>query len=251
MQITKAMQIIKTAGIIFECEDDIEVMRAQTLLTKEPGTIAWLEKSLRPDDVFWDVGANIGCYSLFAAMKGVAVCAFEPHLANARSLLRNIRANRASFFGELNIDVITSPLGSHDGWLQFFYANDAPGSSGSQLGPAIDEHGKPFQPMACEMKWAMRGDRFAADTGQWPDLLKIDVDGLELPILRGMKSIMNELPPRSFQVEIHAQTNEEIVAYLAFYGYRLDHRHHTARGEKLIAKGADPMTVPHNAVFVR
>src|SRR5678816_3571685 len=173
------MQIIKTAGLIFECEDDIEVMRAQTLLTKEPGTIAWLEKHLRPDDVFWDVGANIGIYSLFAASRFAKVCAFEPHLASARSLLRNVRANGF----ESQVKVMTSPLGDRTDWLQFFYANDAAGSSGSQAGPAVSEYGKPFQPVACETKWATRGDSFAKATGLYPDLVKIDVDGLELPVL--------------------------------------------------------------------
>lgn len=241
------MQIIKTAGLIFECEDDIEVMRAQTLLTKEPGTIAWLEKWLTAGDVFWDVGANVGCYSLFAAKRSLSVCSFEPHMATARSLLRNVRANGL----ELSVTVITSPLGEEDGWRQFFYARTEPGSSGSQLGPAIDEHGQPFTPVGCETKWATRGDSFAQATGHWPDTVKIDVDGLELAVLSGMSLILRYRPPRSIQVEIHKQTDEEIFSLLVKAGYHLDHRHHTARGQKLIAKGADPMTVPHNAVFVR
>jgi FkbM family methyltransferase len=244
------MQIIKTAGIIFECDSDAEVMRATTLLTKEPGTIAWLEKNLRPGVVFWDVGANIGCYSLFAAQRGVDVCAFEPHLANARSLLRNVRANGL----ELKVKVITSPLGDRSGWRQFFYANDVGGSSGSQLGPAVDEHGKPFQPVACETKWATTGDIVSRDTGSWPDVIKIDVDGLELSVLRGMTEILFQIDgklPLSIQVEIHAHTNADIVEFLDGYGYHVDHRHHTSFGQKAIAKGADPMIVPHNAVFMR
>lgn len=240
------MQIIKTAGLIFECETDIEVQRATTLLTKEPGTIAWLEQSLRPDDCFWDVGANIGVYSLFAAHRGARVCAFEPHVANARSLLRNVRVNDVQ-----RVTVIISPLGSRAGWLQFFYANDAPGSSGSQLGPAVDEHGHPFQPVACETKWAIRGDRFAKDTGHWPDLIKIDVDGLEPAVLQGLTGIMAERPPRAMQVEIHQKTDEDIVSFMQVFSYALDHRHYTAHGQQALAKGVDPMAIPHNAVFVR
>ena len=37
------------------------------LLTKEPGTIAWIE-GFTEDDVFWDVGANVGLYSLYAGI---------------------------------------------------------------------------------------------------------------------------------------------------------------------------------------
>jgi hypothetical protein len=41
-------------------------LRAEQLLTKEPETIAWLD-GLGPDDVLWDVGANVGMFSLYAA----------------------------------------------------------------------------------------------------------------------------------------------------------------------------------------
>src|SRR5678815_6110374 len=114
------MQIIKTAGLIFECEDDIEVMRAQTLLTKEPGTIAWLEKHLRPDDVFYDIGANIGCYTLFAASRITTghVYAFEPNVVNARSLMRNVEVNKL----EARVTVVTVALYSASGWFPFPYS---------------------------------------------------------------------------------------------------------------------------------
>jgi FkbM family methyltransferase len=241
------MQIIKRAGLIFECDGDIEVMRAQMLLTKEPGTIAWLENHLRSEDVFWDVGANIGVYSLFAVRCGAEVCAFEPHLATAQSLLRNVRVNGM----QLGVKVLSTPLGDRDGWQQFVYASDTAGASGSQLGPALDEYGKPFQPVACELKWAVRGDSFAKDTGFYPDLVKIDVDGLELAVLEGMAGILATPRLRALQVEIHEHTDTDIGAFIAASGFRLDHRHHTSRGQKMIAKGADQLTVPHNAVFVR
>jgi FkbM family methyltransferase len=241
------MQIIKAAGLIFECEDDIEVMRAQTLLTKEPGTIAWLDAEVRAGEILWDVGANIGPYSLYAISKGAAVVAFEPHVANARSLFRNLRANQMSKAAV----VVTSPLSDKDGLVPFYYAAAAPGSSGSQLAEPVAEDGGLFTPAAQELKYAITGDAVAVATGEPPTLVKIDVDGRELHVLVGMVGLFHYRPPRSLQVEIHAATNETIVAFLERLGYRLDHRHHTSRGAKLIAKGADPMSVPHNAVFVR
>jgi hypothetical protein len=39
--------------------------RAMTMLTRQPATIAWID-GFRPDGVFWDVGANIGVYALYA-----------------------------------------------------------------------------------------------------------------------------------------------------------------------------------------
>src|SRR5262245_41812198 len=42
------------------------VWRARTFFTEEPDTVAWLD-GLRPDDVLWDVGANVGLYTIYAA----------------------------------------------------------------------------------------------------------------------------------------------------------------------------------------
>ena len=46
---------------------NFELWRAQTFATKEPDTLDWLRSELRPGDVLYDVGANIGQYSLYAA----------------------------------------------------------------------------------------------------------------------------------------------------------------------------------------
>lgn len=55
-------------GLVYrsECDSFESYQRARTFLGKEPETIAWLRKSLRPSDVFLDIGANIGIFSIFA-----------------------------------------------------------------------------------------------------------------------------------------------------------------------------------------
>src|SRR5437660_1506562 len=69
--------------------------RVQTLFTKEPGTIDWIE-SFAPGEVFVDVGANIGIYSLYAGVAaGAEVYAFEPESQNYAELYRNILLNQA------------------------------------------------------------------------------------------------------------------------------------------------------------
>lgn len=51
-------QVMEARGLKFVVEDPIEAWRVQTLETKEPGTIQWLEDTLKPGDVFYDIGAN-------------------------------------------------------------------------------------------------------------------------------------------------------------------------------------------------
>ena len=79
--------------LAFFCPGKLPAMRARTLFTKEPETIAWLN-SFAPNDVFWDIGANVGVYSLYAALKGNKVWAFEPAPGNYYILSRNIELNK-------------------------------------------------------------------------------------------------------------------------------------------------------------
>ena len=54
--------------LTLHCPGELTVFRATTFLSKEPETIEWID-TFRQDDVFWDIGANVGLYSLYAALK--------------------------------------------------------------------------------------------------------------------------------------------------------------------------------------
>jgi hypothetical protein len=69
------------------------IFRSATLLTKEVDTIAWID-GFKDNQVFWDIGANVGVYSLYAAIKRqLRVSAFEPSSANYYALTRNCQLN--------------------------------------------------------------------------------------------------------------------------------------------------------------
>src|SRR5687767_9397515 len=61
---------------------------------KEPWTVAFIE-NMKRGDVLWDVGANVGSYSLIAAALGHDVVAIEPGLANFKALIDNAQLNRS------------------------------------------------------------------------------------------------------------------------------------------------------------
>jgi FkbM family methyltransferase len=236
--------------LVFVGDDPFEQYRAKTLWTKEPGTIQWLQENVREGDVFYDIGANIGCYTLVAAQlvgeKG-HVFGFEPHVANAHSLLRNIMANGLS----RRFTLVSSPLCASDVSSEFCYYRTEPGSSNSQFGVAE------FAPAALEIKCGMRLDTFVWDRPDrfYPDLIKIDVDGLELAILRGgskvLSGFLNEpsKAPRSVQVEMPPVDAESITALMQSHGYFKERIHYTSNGQQQIDKGVDPATVIHNAIF--
>ena len=70
--------------------------RASAILSKEPDTICWID-GFKASDVFWDVGANVGVFSLYAAgCRGLRVLAFEPSADNYMVLCRNVTINSLS-----------------------------------------------------------------------------------------------------------------------------------------------------------
>ena len=68
-------------------------MRANTFSSKEPETLEWID-SMQKKSILWDVGANVGTYSCYAAKKmELQVFAFEPSVFNLSLLAQNIYMN--------------------------------------------------------------------------------------------------------------------------------------------------------------
>lgn len=82
--------------IYIDIEDIPELERARSYSTQEPETIEYIESYIKPNDVFYDIGANIGQYSLYAAkfLDGrCKVYAFEPAFHTYAKLNWNIYLN--------------------------------------------------------------------------------------------------------------------------------------------------------------
>jgi len=155
-------------------ETEIEKWRRDTFWEKEPETIAWID-DMSPGEVLYDVGANIGIYTLYAASRGVQVVAFEPVLENYVRLVQNIELNGFKHVIPLYCAVGYAHYG--DSWslgaLTIF--NDQVGASGSQMG---------------EWKGGKQRDVFKIPIGAvcdmcglFADHIKIDVDGFEREVL--------------------------------------------------------------------
>ena len=74
-------------------------MRINTFFTKEPETLAWIDNFEGDNKItFWDIGANIGIYSIYAALshKNIQIISFEPSTSNLRVLSQNISKNNLS-----------------------------------------------------------------------------------------------------------------------------------------------------------
>ena len=239
--------IITNSIYRFECSNAIERYRAESLFTKEEGTVRWLINEVKEGDVLYDIGANIGLYTVVAAYMGAFVVAFEPHAANIQSLETNIALNGVA----AQVQIITRPLNDKPGMIEFNYASLDAGSSGSQLGHTTAESGHLFVPKLRQPMQATSVDEMLAQGARPPQLIKLDVDGNELLVLHGAEGLLHSGYARSIQVEMHPKDDEAIVEFLDGYGYRLVERHYTEIGKRAMAQGTDPARIAHNAVFTK
>lgn len=229
-----------------------EMSRYLTFFTKEEGTIEWVKNTIREGDVFFDIGANVGLYSLYAARQAqnVKVYAFEPHKNTFVCLIDNVRNN-----GLLSsIFPISIPLGERNDVFKLHYKSLGRGSSMNQLGHThLPGQGQgDFQPEFEEIVYAVAlDDLVARGMVPMPTVIKIDVDGNEPKILEGMKKILTAPGrPRSLQVEINPGQKAEIVAFFETHGYRHDYSHYTATKKHRFEQGVSENDLAHNAVFV-
>lgn len=143
-------------------------------------------KILRPGMTFFDVGANVGLYSLAAARKVAhgRVFSFEPCQWTYQRLLRNIELN-----GLQNVSAIRTALGEFSG--QAVLQINAPGKDG------LNTLGRPRHPdseiIGQETVPISTLDEFLAQENvSRVEVMKVDVEGAELPLFRGAKNLLKQ-----------------------------------------------------------
>ena len=180
-QITPIVAIPTDNGSIkFYCPGRVPLWRAKSMLTKDPDTIEWID-GFESDCVFWDIGANIGIYSLYAALKlNIKVLAFEPSAFNYYLLNRNIEINKMDE-KILSLAIAFSDNTSFD---SFYLKSTEVGGALHGFGEALDWDGKPFLPVFKQGMVGLSIDDFVEKFNPpFPNHIKIDVDGIENKII--------------------------------------------------------------------
>jgi FkbM family methyltransferase len=207
--VNKMNQVIESAGIKFGAESELEVWRAETLLTKEPETIAWIRQNAEMGCVFYDIGANIGTFSLFASSlnKDMKIYSFEPIENNYMTLLANKGLNNATNINPLNI-----ALSNSNKLASIYLKDDRIGNSGAQLDKPIDEFGADFKPVGIQQVLSFRLDSLVEKYGfPKPNFIKIDVDGREKDIIDGMSNLLKSKELRSILIEFNSREEEKLL----------------------------------------
>ncbi len=209
-------------GLRFECALGDSVGRILTVAgTIEAAEREFVRRSLGPGEVFFDVGANLGLFTLTAAQgvgSGGHVYAFEPSQREAQYLRRNLELNRLT-----NVTVVTQAVGDQCGTARFAIAADG-GNNSLMKNAHPQQHIQEWQ----EVEVTTLDAFVAAHRVPRVNLMKIDVEGGEVNVLRGAAHLLNGPQPPTILCEFCDVTaagfdssGQALYDTFASFGYQL------------------------------
>jgi len=185
----------------------------------EPDMVAVLKALLRPGDVFLDVGANEGYFSVIASrLVGAAghVISVEPQGRLHGVLIRNIAENQA-----YNMHLCQLAIAGRSGMASLALAPDM--NTGASGLIRMTRYRTPVE-LVPQVTLRELFDRFALRRVR---LLKMDIEGSEYDAILGSPSVFQDGLIENLALELHPEalqrqgrTADEILAFLAEHGYR-------------------------------
>jgi len=199
----------KHATLKFYCPGAMPFKRSAP---NDDDTLEWI-RGFASDAVLWDIGANVGEYSLAAAARGLRVWAFEPAAVNYFVLAKNVEINRLddritalnvalherTSIGALNMSRTQIGSSSHT------YQDSEPGGDAGRyrqavVGYSIDDFITAFAP-------------------PFPDHIKLDVDGNEALILSGARRTLADPRLQSLHSEVRPDSREQVLRMMREAGF--------------------------------
>jgi FkbM family methyltransferase len=150
-----------------------------------PEMQAW-KRLLRPGDLFIDVGANVGTYSLWAAGCGAEVIAVEPDAVTAQRLRDNVALNPGA-----PISCVEAAAADREGTIQVTEGQDTL----NRIGPGREVKATTLDALAANREVAG---------------IKIDVEGFERLVLEGASRLLTEPRVRVWQLEWNSASTEAL-----------------------------------------
>ena len=194
-------------------------MRIKTYATKEPETLKWID-GFEQGSVLWDIGANIGLFSLYAARsRQCKVMAFEPSVFCLEFLARNIWMNELQNL----VSIVPNPLSNETKINLLTLSSREWGESSNSFGTKLNQDGKTIdQNLEYQILGVTMDDAIVKLGLQKPNHIKIDVDGIEPIILSGGTNLLLEVESVSIEVPTYSGANEQVSDILQRAGLSLD-----------------------------
>ncbi len=248
----KKIQILNQK-INFFIPNQLVEWRVDTFHTKEPETLEWIDTFDKSGDfIFWDIGANIGLYSIYNSLKHKKsqTISFEPSTSNLRVLSRNISIN--NLFDRIKIFTVPLTKGENK-FLIMKEGEFQEGGALNSFGENFDFEGKKF---SSKMNYQIYGTNinYLIDNKilDIPDYIKIDVDGIEHLILEGGNKYLNNKKIKSLSIEINenfTKQHEKVIEIMKKNDFKILHK---KRNEDLFKN--DPYSKfnrTFNYIFIR
>ena len=192
--------------------------RGRNFFIKEKLTVDWI-KNFDKNSNFLDIGSNIGIYSLYAGKLKHKVLSIEPESLNFALLNLNINDNN------LKDNILSYPFSAYskNSINKLNIYNMFWGKSGHQFKQDFSKLNKNAINYHLQGSYGITIDTLIEHTGFIPKYIKIDIDGLELEAVKGMKNTLNRKVAKSILIEINneEQSGKEIFEIMKNNGYKI------------------------------
>ena len=187
----------------FPVPNALSVFRVNTFSSKEPETLEWID-SIPAGSIFWDIGANVGLYSVYAAKtRNCKVWAFEPSVFNIELLARGL------FLNEVTDQVCIVPLAISNK-LASSHLHMTTTDWGGALSTFDQKYGYDGKELKEKFNFQTVGMSMVDAVNRMgipqPDYIKIDVDGIEHLILNAGADVLSRV--KGLLVEINDDFKE-------------------------------------------
>ena len=160
---------------------------------REPEFMTILEEYLNPDEIFFDLGCNIGYVALYV-LKNISkkgyLYAIDPDKKNILTLKKSLAINKLS----TNYSIENIALSSKDGEIGFEFSNE---SNLHKINKELLPDNPNFRRITCRSFDSYFSER------KLPTFIKMDVEGAEIDILFGMKNFLESSEKCKILMELH------------------------------------------------
>jgi FkbM family methyltransferase len=165
---------------------------------KEPDVQKTIVRNIHEYDVFFDLGAHIGTYSILASVSNdIDIYAFEPHPDNMQRIRENIMLNKV----DDRVTAISTAVSDSNGETELFLGQGDYAHSVMPIYHSDEERRDYVNTITL--------NSFCDREGIYPDLIKIDVEGAGGLVLDGASEVINKQP--DFLLETHS--DKEATAF--------------------------------------
>ena len=245
-RITRTYTIGDTPMVV-EAGNPRELSRIKAYVRKEPDTVEWINAHVQPGNVFYDIGANVGLYSILAA-KCLAgrgrVYSFEPESQNYASLNRNVYLNG------LSDSIVTLCVAVSDArrTIDTFHVRGQlrAGEAIHQFRQAEDDFGRPFTPVHQQGMFGITLDDLCYSYDlDFPSHIKVDVDGHEHAVVDGARRVLRDPRLQTVLLEITEKPDEHDKTRSMFIEFQEAGFSVSKKVETVLGREA------HNVIFTR